>query len=583
MENNTERNMQQPMQQQMQQQMQQPMQRNGLEHMVGNNIMGILASILIFIGLILVATVAYDSLSDVARMVGCFIVSILILGCGLWGMKKNRNAFFISLAGCGTGAVYISFFLTYAVFGIFNEIVLYILLALWSVAVFFLDGKKSVLFKLIGQLGLLISLLFGIIYQNKMDDHMQIEIFLLVLFNFYFLISLFYLFLDRTGKRSSNIIALVINSIGVVIMNLDLMVIFGNSDSDWVKNIVIIEVLIYTLVLLLICRRRVVLGGANPSGANAFHVLAIILILSNYSMTKGMEDIITFLSVDTVIGIIRLLFLSGVWFVCDRKELGQYRRVTLSFCFAMTMINSLYMGDSLKIIGCVIVVVAMLTLAYFTKDKFYYTLSMVAFFLTIVSGIHYIGMYIGLLVLFVTAHILVLLLRPEIYHWRYKAEVVVAFILGATNVLQLCIKEDMDSELAQLLFLLICSIVCVIITFSVFCKEWKDYEKSEKEIKIFAGIVTALFLLINMVFVLVTDNIIIHTIEVVICLGLCIMNIPAMMKHLRNNPLCGYYIGIKLTLFLAIALSSYNAAGFVVSLCCLLMSIGCILVGFIQK
>ena len=73
--------------------------------------MGVLASILIFAGLTLFATAVNDYISDAVKMLVILVVSVALFVVGLIGKQKKHNPFFMSLAGCGIGAIFISIFL----------------------------------------------------------------------------------------------------------------------------------------------------------------------------------------------------------------------------------------------------------------------------------------------------------------------------------------------------------------------------------------------------------------------------------------------------------------------------------------
>ena len=87
-----------------------------LEETIGKNIMGVLASILIFAGLTLFATAVNDYISDAVKMLVILVVSVALFVVGLIGKQKKHNPFFMSLAGCGIGAIFISIFLAYGYF-----------------------------------------------------------------------------------------------------------------------------------------------------------------------------------------------------------------------------------------------------------------------------------------------------------------------------------------------------------------------------------------------------------------------------------------------------------------------------------
>ena len=75
--------------------------------------MGIAASVLIFISLILFATLLLPKLNDPAKMVIMYLVSAAFLGVGALRMYKDKeNSFNIALTGCGLGALFISLLLS---------------------------------------------------------------------------------------------------------------------------------------------------------------------------------------------------------------------------------------------------------------------------------------------------------------------------------------------------------------------------------------------------------------------------------------------------------------------------------------
>ena len=101
---------------------------SGFEENVGGKVMGIVAAVLIFIGLFLFGSMLYERLGDTARIAILFIVSFLILGAGLFLERKRESWFTTSLVGCGFGAVYISLFITGLYYGRFEKEVLYFLI-----------------------------------------------------------------------------------------------------------------------------------------------------------------------------------------------------------------------------------------------------------------------------------------------------------------------------------------------------------------------------------------------------------------------------------------------------------------------
>ena len=100
--------------------------------------MGVMASILIFIALMMFAIVALPSMTDSIKIISMFILSGGMMAIGVLLMNKDsKNVFNASIAGCGIGAVFISLMTTRMYFEAIGDYGLYILLLLWAAAVAF--------------------------------------------------------------------------------------------------------------------------------------------------------------------------------------------------------------------------------------------------------------------------------------------------------------------------------------------------------------------------------------------------------------------------------------------------------------
>ncbi len=132
------------------------------EENVGGKVMGIVAAVLIFIGLFLFGSMLYERLGDTARITILFLVSFLLLGAGLFLERKRESWFTTSLIGCGFGAVYISLFITALYFGRMEQEVLYLSLMFWLIAIgLYVFHRQSYTVAFLGQIGITFSVLFG--------------------------------------------------------------------------------------------------------------------------------------------------------------------------------------------------------------------------------------------------------------------------------------------------------------------------------------------------------------------------------------------------------------------------------------
>lgn len=137
---------------------------SGLEENLGGKVMGIVAAVLVFVGLFLFGSLMYERLGDPARIASLYLISFLILGAGLFFERKHRSWFTTSLIGCGFGAVYISLFVTCLYFNLYSVEVLYLLLILWLVSIgLYVFRKQSYVVASLGQAGIAFSVIFGCI------------------------------------------------------------------------------------------------------------------------------------------------------------------------------------------------------------------------------------------------------------------------------------------------------------------------------------------------------------------------------------------------------------------------------------
>ena len=137
-------------------------EKKDMERTVGRQIMGIAASILIFIGITLFAMLIIPNLTDSIKMAAMFLFSFALTAVGITLMlKKAGGDFGVILAACGMGSVYISLYVTAVYFKSLDDIPLYILLLLWIIFICVLSRKGAYLFHLIGVIGIVVSVFFS--------------------------------------------------------------------------------------------------------------------------------------------------------------------------------------------------------------------------------------------------------------------------------------------------------------------------------------------------------------------------------------------------------------------------------------
>lgn len=139
-----------------------PASSSRFEENLGGKVMGIVAAVLVFVGLFLFGSILYERLGDTARIIMLFLISFVILGAGLFLERRKQSWFTTSLIGCGFGAVYISLFITTLYYGRLTTETLYILLVFWLTSVgLYVFYRKSCIAALLGQTGITFSVIFG--------------------------------------------------------------------------------------------------------------------------------------------------------------------------------------------------------------------------------------------------------------------------------------------------------------------------------------------------------------------------------------------------------------------------------------
>lgn len=119
--------------------------KSNFEGTFGKLIMSIFASTLIFVSMVLFAVLVVPHMSDTEKMITMFVGSAIFLFIGLFGqLTKKLYTFFVTLSGCGTGALFLSLMVTCLYFHAISEAALFALLLVWLVLVCILSPSSLV-------------------------------------------------------------------------------------------------------------------------------------------------------------------------------------------------------------------------------------------------------------------------------------------------------------------------------------------------------------------------------------------------------------------------------------------------------
>ena len=132
------------------------------ESLLGRNVIGIVASILVFIGLIFLGTLIYKQITDDVKILAMFTLSAIITAIGVSLTLKKRNNFTIILSGCGCGSFFISILLTHVYFNKIIDIIAFSLLLIWMAITLYMSKKlSSTLLSIVAHTGMIFSICFA--------------------------------------------------------------------------------------------------------------------------------------------------------------------------------------------------------------------------------------------------------------------------------------------------------------------------------------------------------------------------------------------------------------------------------------
>ena len=304
------------------------------EENLGGKVMGIIAAVLIFIGLFLFGSMLYERLGDTARIALLFLVSFLLLCAGLFLERKRENWFTTSLIGCGFGAVYISLFITALYFGRIEQEALYILLMFWLIGIgLYVFHRQSYTVALLGQIGISFSVLFGSLGVESAGQFTFLCIYFAVLSLLYLWIVL-WRFLPETEKKPYSWIqltAVCLNLLQVWVLAANYASLFGERGSFSGKNPTSgILLCLYSLVLPLffLLRQRAMAELSLLPRASEKHRINE----NTFPVYKAAIGSVWLLTVQQIVTWIVFIFASHILFEADVPEaLFRYGGLLVSY------------------------------------------------------------------------------------------------------------------------------------------------------------------------------------------------------------------------------------------------------------
>ena len=177
--------------------------KSSIENRIGLWVMPVLAATLIFISVILLASALPEQIGDILKQITMVVAGLSFVGIGvILNNKKIGGAFGQVLMAIGVGELFVTLAVCRFVFNSINDLVLFILILVWSTALIILKRFSSILFQVIGEIGVSIAVIFGTCYSVATFEHNG----LVVVVAFYAISAFIYYFLYKFKGNTANVL-----------------------------------------------------------------------------------------------------------------------------------------------------------------------------------------------------------------------------------------------------------------------------------------------------------------------------------------------------------------------------------------
>lgn len=590
--NNVVNNIQQPQVQQnnIDQQIQQAIiensnkNKNNFERIIGRNAMGIGASILIFIAMIMFATLLLPYLGDEVKLVAMYVFSFLLIGFGEFIYRKQKNGYLI-LSACGIGALFISIVATNVYFHYINNIVLYLLLILWIGYTSYLGKKRNLLFVIVGQLGIFMSLVLACFGMETAMDLYLTFIYLIISELLFF--GLFY----NAGYKFylTNIIGLCIS---IFTFNLGVLIRYNIYPAELTYHSGPIIPMIVLLSILFIylgigyflyksnSKDKLILSGII-SFINSLNVLSICGFLA-FSREFSFEprqahDIYYFVPL-----VIYYLLLTVFFIIKEHK----FNKIALPFEYiglGLFLLSSCALPEWLNYIILLLTYLAIVgyNIILNRVDFYYVSQCILCFMIIIFTGKELIILPIIILLINICQMIYSRLKNEQGKLIGYEMfSYVSLLILCSTIIFTIFNKNDAIFGLStSFIESIILAGVFLLIQLLVIKFNWAN-NRGNFKFRFGVNLALMIFLLIGYIEEGLGDNLPCIIIYSLFTIAIFSINLKSLLQY--NNK-AGAYIGLKYTLLIWVILSTLKVSGQAFSVILLLIAIASILCGFMIK
>lgn len=537
--------------------------KKDLEKTIGKSLMGIVASVLIFISLILFATLLLPYFDDTAKLIAAYLISFAFLGIGLWRLNKDKeNKFYLALTGCGFGALYISLLLSNMYFKVIGDIPLYILIGLWAIGVCFLSKLKNSIFQLIGQFGIWISMIFGCSLCVETGDIAKFA----ALVIFYMISSSIFYIVHYNREFSKNMIHHVFHALNFMILLMGCHELVGKG--------------VHGITILVFLTMMIHIGVCFYSSCQNSNI--------SFGIFLGMH---TFFSLQVLMLLLTNEYIYGIasYFICMILILLTLKKTMKgvagkNIAIAMIAIMAMFCLDLNSPLGehgiVPLMIIPFLVIGFLKENTVLKYFSLFLFFIyscgdDIAGGE---GLLLGSVV--VVSALLLLYKYKEQYTGCLKGFMHTFFVFFFFTRIQRFVFELTNSSDVDW----ICAYFAAVLFHVGMMKSCfgKNLKTGEEEDPSLYHIINLIFMIYGLALMNSELKGFGHFVVIITTIIIFMANTKKLLAK-NTNLAWGIYVGIKFTVLLVAILLSFDAANYVISIACFILAIVSIMIGFWQE
>ena len=526
--------------------------KSTFENKIGKNGMAIVASILIFFSLVLFAGIAFSYLSDIAKVVIMYVISIGITVFGIIKMTKldmEKNArfktFYTTIAACGIGAVYITDLIAYFGFKCMPLIPFIVLLVVWIGITMCLSYKCSPIFAYICNIGLIIATILTAV------------------------------------QFSSSIIAFLLYTVCLVALYMILRQENFNKDSFFFLQ--------YPVVFIL-------LSCAVDTGALSYTVFIVLLIavflLANLTYKIEKKHIVT--NVAMVI-----LNIAAFIRMCTGLDGNVMKYVAIGIIIGMMITYFVrYYAENKILFYIVYAITYFASVFVFLTTDMYITVALTPFILLLVVGFVKKDMWIriGGYIAVITSY----MIHMDFYEAWYVSAIYLIILIAAgaavvlidysmidkyivTALLSIVLLNTIDVLDLNICFFFVCFGIMAFVTNSDIYRMDLNLKSEEFASKVIGYIFSAGVIFAGIICSFsksITPELYQVIVIMLITIAVSCINTVKLFNIGIPDIIVGFYICIKFSLWIYTVLHRLEAASYVISIVGIVVAIVCIMLGF---